>query len=84
MLDEVQRRQTELARAALRAERERLQPVAEFTLWFRAPGCTRWVPCAIGESYSACFDQIDANTKNSGDWLVKPKGENPNEARKAK
>lgn len=53
--------------------------IDEFTLWFRAPGTRRWVPCAIGESYSACLDQIDASGKgHNGDWLVKPKGENPN------
>lgn len=55
--------------------------VTEFTLWFRAPGTRRWVPCAIGESYSACLDQADTTGKHHGDWLVKPKGENPNEPR---
>lgn len=54
----------------------------EFTLWYRAHDGRRWMPVAIGQSYSACFDQIDANTKNSGDWLVRAKGENPNDARK--
>ena len=52
----------------------------EFTLWHRAPGTKRWVPVAIGESYSACLDQIDT-AKGSGDWLVRPKGTDPNTPR---
>ncbi len=54
--------------------------VTEFTLWFRAPGTRRWTPVAIGESYSACLDQMDGTGKGrNGDWLIEPKGEDPNE-----
>ena len=86
MNDEIQRlRQTAEARAALAAERERLQPIArEFILWHRRRR-GQWVPVANAGSYSAAFDAINAADKgHHGDWLVKVKGDDPNEARKAK
>lgn len=52
------------------------QPVS-FVLWHRR-GRGRWQPVASAETYAAALDQIGVDGRRNGDWLVRPKGQDPN------
>jgi hypothetical protein len=53
-------------------------PPIEFVLWHRATRRGQWEPVAIGDTHAACLDQIGTGKRRGGDWLVQPKGTDPN------
>jgi hypothetical protein len=49
-----------------------------FILWHRSSRRSKWEAVAEASSYSEALDQIGVGNRTHGDWLARPKGQDPN------